>query len=369
MGVPIPDNEQGRLEALQRYEILDTPPEQEFDDLVQLAGLICDAPIALVTLIDAERQWIKARVGLAVSETTRDTAFCAYTILDREPMIVPDALEDARFAQNPYVTGDPNVRFYAGVPLVTFDGYALGSLCVLDRKPRELTADQRAALGALARQVVGQLELRRDVARRLALAQVDTVTMLAAAAEAHDETTGRHLQRVRAIAEALACELGHSEAQAKDIGLAAVLHDIGKVHVPDAVLTSPHRLNEDEWQQMRQHTIWGAEFLASTPGFELAAVVARSHHEHWDGTGYPDGLRGEKIPEAAAITAVADAFDAITHDRPYRAGRSPRVAVREVTSCSGTQFSPRIVAALVRLFGRDALPMVDADDLPDEGAA
>ncbi len=369
MGVPIPDNEDARLEALRRYAILDTSPEQAFDDLAHLAGMICDAPIALVTLIDAERQWIKARTGMDLTETTRDTAFCAHTILQRDMLIVPDALEDERFVRNPYVTDDPNIRFYAGVPLVTADGYALGSLCVLDRKPRDLTEEQREALRALARQVVTQLELRRDVARRLALAHVDTVMMLAAAAEAHDSTTGRHLQRVRATAEALARELGHDEAQTKELGLAAVLHDIGKIHVPDAVLTTAGPLDEVAWAQMRQHTVWGSEFLAATPGLELAAVVARSHHERWDGGGYPDGLHGGRIPEAAAITAVADAFDAMTHDRPYRAGRPARSALREIEASSGQQFSPQVVAALVRLFERGALPMVDPSEFTDDVAA
>ena len=157
----LPRNESERLVALQRYEILDTGPDQKFDDLTLLASHICHTPIALISLVDAERQWFKSRVGLTTSQTPRSISFCGHAILEDDVMVVPDAAADARFANNPLVTGEPNVRFYAGAPLVTPDGHALGTLCVLDRVPRELTPAQLDALRALARQVVAQLELRR----------------------------------------------------------------------------------------------------------------------------------------------------------------------------------------------------------------
>ena len=181
--------------------------------------------------------------------------------------------------------------------------------------------------------------------------------MLAAAAEFHDLTTGLHLQNVRAVTEALARELGHSEEEAGELGLAAVLHDIGKVRVPDSVLSSTGQLADEEWELMKHHTTWGGEFLAGRPGFELAAIVARSHHERWDGSGYPHGLAGQDIPEAATIVSVADAFDAMTSDRPYRTARSTSAAVREIVQGSGKQFSPRVVEALVRLRRRKMLPL------------
>jgi PAS domain-containing protein len=158
---PLPQNESERLGALQRYEILDTEPEQKFDDLTLLASHICQSPIALISLVDAERQWFKAKVGLTTSETPRSISFCGHAILGEDVMVVPDAAADARFSDSPLVTGEPNVRFYAGAPLLTPEGHALGTLCVLDRVPRELTAAQLEALRALARQVVAQLELRR----------------------------------------------------------------------------------------------------------------------------------------------------------------------------------------------------------------
>jgi anti-sigma regulatory factor (Ser/Thr protein kinase) len=155
--------EADRLAALRRYRILDTDPEQRFDDLALLASQICGTPMALISLIDGDRQWFKARVGLAVVQTPRDVAFCAKAIEQPGLFVVPDALEDPRFCDNPFVRQEPHIRFYAGAPLVTADGFALGTLCVLDQKPRTLTAAQKSALEALKRQVIAQLELRRSL--------------------------------------------------------------------------------------------------------------------------------------------------------------------------------------------------------------
>ena len=163
MKASLPENEAARLESLHRYAILDTLPEQEFDDLSRLAALICGTPIALVSLVDENRQWFKSKVGIEESETPRDVAFCAHAIHASNVMVVPDALADERFRSNPLVTGKPNVRFYAGAPLLTPEGYALGTICVVDRVPRVLSADQLEALKALSRLVVNELELRRSV--------------------------------------------------------------------------------------------------------------------------------------------------------------------------------------------------------------
>ena len=166
MKPPLPTDEEDRLRALYRYELLDTESEQEYDDIAMLAAQICGTPIANISLIDKNRQWLKAKSGLEEREVPRDIAFCSYTIHNKDgrSMVVNDTLKDERFALNPLVTGDPNIRFYAGAPLITPDNFALGALCVIDSKPRELTEEQLKALEALARQTTIKLELRRTSA-------------------------------------------------------------------------------------------------------------------------------------------------------------------------------------------------------------
>jgi len=156
-------DEAGRLAALRRYRILDTEPEQRFDDLALLASQICGTPMALISLVDRDRQWFKARVGVEATETSRDVAFCSWAIEQAGLFVVPDAFDDERFRDNPLVRGEPHIRFYAGAPLNTAEGIAIGTLCVLDRQPKQLTGEQRAALEALKRQVESQLELRRSL--------------------------------------------------------------------------------------------------------------------------------------------------------------------------------------------------------------
>jgi GAF domain-containing protein len=162
---PIPSNEAQRLAALREYHILDTAAEQAYDDITALAAYLCDVPIVMISLVDESRQWFKSKVGLNQQETPRDVAFCAHAILQAEPLIVRDALKDARFAESTLVTRSPNIRFYAGFPLASPEGFTLGTLCAIDRKPRQITRKQRTAMQALARQVMALLDLRRVSAR------------------------------------------------------------------------------------------------------------------------------------------------------------------------------------------------------------
>lgn len=160
MGKTANTTEEERLEALDRYKILHTDPESEYDRIVELASVICETPISLVSFVGSDIQWFKARRGIECYQTCRDIAFCSHVIKDNEVMVIPDATQDDRFARNPLVTTDPKIRFYAGAPLTTHDGHNLGALCVIDQTPRSITQAQTRALESLAQQVISLLELR-----------------------------------------------------------------------------------------------------------------------------------------------------------------------------------------------------------------
>jgi PAS domain S-box-containing protein len=227
---PEPPDEPERLRALQNLAILDTDPEEAYDDLAVLASFICGVPMALVTLLDRDRQWFKAHRGLDATETPRDVAFCGYTILQDDFFVVPDATKDARFAGNPLVTGDPHVRFYAGVPLRTVSGHRVGTLCVLDEEPHDLNADQRKALGILGKQATNLLEMRLLMIelRRAATAEHETASRLAAIYDAATEVAILALSPAGIItsfnrgAERM---LGHSAASVVDRESALILFD------------------------------------------------------------------------------------------------------------------------------------------------
>lgn len=196
MKPPLPSNEAQRLAVLREYDLLDTPPEAALDELAELAACICEAPVALISLIDEERQWFKSRVRFEPAETARDISFCGYTIVERELFIVPDARLDPRFCDNPLVTGETGIRFYAGAPLFTPDGHALGTLCVIDREPREIHPDHQQALRILSRQVMAQFELRRRT-REMALIQQQHEQMAATRRQEASDAERVQLDRAR----------------------------------------------------------------------------------------------------------------------------------------------------------------------------
>jgi diguanylate cyclase (GGDEF)-like protein len=290
-GFPVPDNEGARLQALEKYGILDTLPERSFDDFAQLASIICGTPIAMISLVDDHRQWFKARIGLAATETPREDAFCAHAIMTPDSvMVVQDALADPRFADNPLVLGDPKIRFYAGAPLVTPSGEALGTLCVIDAEPREITAAQAEALRIMAAEVVSQLELRRSILT-LEAAVVEQESYVDELRESNRdlEEAGSHLIAAamtdaltglpnrRALQEKLESE--HQRARRHGTELAIVMIDIDHFkdindalghQAGDAALAIVARLLKQELRADDTIARYGGEeFLAILPSTSL----------------------------------------------------------------------------------------------------
>lgn len=227
--IPIPawpaSAEESRLRALNELDLMDTEAEEEYDELVQLAAAICGTPMSLMTLLDDRRQWFKAAMGLEEKETPREVAFCAHAIQQPDLFVVEDAQQDERFAQNPLVTGSPKIKFYAGMPLTTRDGFALGTLCVLDRVPRHLNEQQRHALEVLARQVNARIELRArqkaDAAASAKMAEYQRQLEVANARLTNmvmtDELTG--LKNRRAFEERLAFEFSMAKRKRRDLSV------------------------------------------------------------------------------------------------------------------------------------------------------
>jgi GAF domain-containing protein len=194
MKAAIPKNEAKRLQVLWQYNLLDTMPEEIFDELTELAGLICGAPISMITLVNERRQWFKSKVGVDTEENNRDVSICAHAILQKNLFIIPDATRDIRFKNNPLVTGKPKIRFYAGAPLVTHDGFPLGTLCVIDRIPRELTPAQTRAMQLLSRHVMALLEQRRNASKPTA-SKDDLKRMKTGLTKARKEIARLHLPK------------------------------------------------------------------------------------------------------------------------------------------------------------------------------
>jgi anti-sigma regulatory factor (Ser/Thr protein kinase) len=317
-------DEQARLAALRRYRILDTEPEQRFDDLTMLASHICDTPISLITLIDSNRQWFKSKVGLAVPETDRSVAFCAHAIQEPgEIMQVPDATDDERFRDNPFVTGEPNIRFYAGAPLVTPDGHALGTLCVVDVKPRKLTDAQLRALDALRRQAESLLELRRNL-DDLAEALSERDRAEAAQAAMVDELR-RSLEQVEKLSGLLpfcsTCEL--------NLTIPASPASIPKVSEGVQQLLKSKGWNETELMQVElaldealanaiRHGCKGdptkqVQCVVSTDAKGELVIVVRDPGPGFDVSAVPNPLEGENVlkPSGRGVYLINQLMDRV----------------------------------------------------------
>ena len=283
----VPNDESERLQALQRYGILDTPMEPAYDDLARIAAHICQAPVALISLLDSHRQWFKASVGLAVEETPLDQSVCRYAVRQPGVFIVPDLAQDARFAHFHIVTQENPLRFYAGAPLVTPDGFALGTLCVLDHQPRALSPQSEDMLGALARQVIRLLELKRanDLQAQM-LADLEEARHQMSVLAHTDALTG--LANRRSFTERLRQELALLQRDCEpacllmmDIDHFKQVNDLYGHHVGDRALQLFAALCREVFRAGDVVSRWGGEeFLAMLPAtrVEQAQAVAQRVH-------------------------------------------------------------------------------------------
>ena len=251
------------------------------------------------------------------------------------------------------ITKSRSLRAYAGVPVRLRSGELYGTLCTVDTRPHpELTETQVELLHFVSELTAELIDAAADdEAARMAEASATGVRTLLVALEARDFYTGEHSKQVVGLASAVARRLGLGEQEIRDVEQVALLHDVGKVGIPDAILQKQGPLNEQEWELMRQHPVVGERIIVGTPGLSHLAPAMRAEHERWDGAGYPDGLAGEEIPLASRITLACDAFHAMTSDRPYRPAMSLERACEELRSCAGTQFDPRVAEALLAELG------------------
>ena len=221
-----------------------------------------------------------------------------------------------------------------------------------------------AVVGLVALGMAQELQKRRY---RLEQQNRQTMGMLATLVEARDTDAGAHLHRIQHFSRALALHLGLSPREAQEIAYASMIHDVGKAHVPDAILKKAGPLSPEEWQIMQRHTIWGDHLLRENQDFEVGRQVARWHHEHWDGSGYPDGLIDQQIPFAARIVAVADVYDALISERPYKQAWPPETAIQEIQRMAGSHLDPQLVEAFVELSEQGAIALI-AQQLADSDA-
>ncbi len=334
--------------------------------LLELARRQLDMPVSFLSRMDTDDLTFVAVSGtvgpLALPEGAaipREDSYCHLMLDGRIDSRVPDTAADEH-ARELGPTRELGLRAYAGVPVRLPSGELYGTLCTLDARPRPELSQRDVELlrflGELAAELIAD-ELNAEADRRDEAAASGVRTLLGAL-EARDFYTGEHSKEVVALASAVARRLGLDARAVRDVEQVALLHDVGKVGIPDAILQKQGPLDVQEWELMRQHPVVGERIVAGTPGLSHLAPAMRAEHERWDGRGYPDGLVGDQIPLASRITLACDALHAMTSDRPYRPRLSWDRARDELQACAGTQFDPRVVEALVaEMDARPAAPV------------
>jgi diguanylate cyclase (GGDEF)-like protein/putative nucleotidyltransferase with HDIG domain len=291
-------------------------------------------------------------------------SWCHAMVAGDRPQLVPDA---GAAPPHPFVEAT-GIRAYAGVPVYHPDGSLYGTLCCLSRSPQpQLGERDLRFLDGLARMASDRLAAAEG-ARIDRRAEVESAAgqALLAALNARENYTAAHSEAVLELALEVAAELGMDGEDATEVGQVALLHDIGKVGVPDAILQKPGRLTGPEWEVMREHPKIGAQIVSAIGSLSHLAPAVRAEHERWDGGGYPDGLAGEDVPLSSRVCFVCDAWHAMTSDRPYRRALTPEEARAELERHAGSQFCPTTVAALLRVLDRDGIPVVEAAETGGE---
>jgi PAS domain S-box-containing protein len=323
--------------------------------LLELARHQLGMPLSFLARVDGDEQTFvrlagpRGQFGIAEGDSIpfADT-HCTRMLDGRIGSIVRDLATDPE-TRDLDVTTRLGLRAYVGVPVRLRSGEIYGTLCTVDTHTHpELGGREVELIGFLAKLAAELIDDAGEAqtARRVE-AGVTGVRTLLVALQARDFYTGEHSVRVVALAQGVARRLGLEDDAARDVEQVALLHDIGKVGIPDALLQKQGPLDSQEWELMRQHPIVGERIIAGTPSLSHLSGAMRAEHERWDGTGYPDGLAGDEIPLASRITLACDALHAMTSDRPYRSAMTLQHARRELESCAGSQFDPRVTAALL----------------------
>lgn len=275
-------------------------------------------------------------------------SYCELLLGGQLGNVVRDSSAEPLVADLPGTTA-ADIGAYIGVPIVLQDGSVYGTFCCLSHEPSELLQDRDAQFMQVLSRLISDLLEReaRDAERRQLAARAEKVEVLLTALAARDGYTGEHTCAVVDLARAIAEKLDIDPEETAQIEGVAQLHDIGKIGIPDEILRKPGRLTAQEWEVMRTHPVIGESIALSVPGLAHLAPAIRAEHERWDGAGYPDGLAGEAIPVASRIALVADAYHAMTSDRPYRAAMTSAVALEQLQRNAGTQFWPAAVDAAV----------------------
>ena len=290
------------------------------------------------------------RFGLLGASVPLEETYCQRVVDERAPNVIPDTSAEPALADLP-PTG---IGAYVGIPIQFSDGTLYGTLCAVSREAQPQLAERDITfLRVIADLVAERLERDQlEADKRRFESQAAGVAGLLAALEARDGYTGEHSDAVVKLASEVARELGLDDRAIADVEQVALLHDIGKIGIPDSILRKPAALDDAEWELMRQHPQIGERIVSAVPSLAFLAPALRAEHERWDGSGYPDGLAGRNIPIAARICLACDAWHAMVSDRPYRRALDAEVARAELNRHAGTQFCPATVRALLEVLPR-----------------